>query len=140
MPSFRVVILHSLEHVMKNNPVAWFEIPVFDMARAVKFYQAVFGIEMQPTKMDEYHMAFFPMEMNVYGAGGALIKGEGYAPAKTGTVVYFHANDIDATLARVEASGGSTIFPRKSIGQYGHIAWFEDCEGNAVALHTPPAM
>lgn len=125
---------------MHTNPIAWFEIPVLDMARAKRFYEAVFGVALDPRNFESYEMAFFSMALESYGAGGALCKGEGYAPSKTGTVVYFHTDDIDATLAKVESSGGKTIFPKKSIGQYGWIGWFEDCEGNSVALHTPPAM
>jgi len=26
--------------------------------------------------------------------------------------------------------------PKKDIGEYGHIAWVEDTEGNFVGLHT----
>ena len=125
---------------MGNNPVAWFEIPVVDMPRATKFYEAVFGFKLDPQVFEGYDMAFFPMAMESYGAGGTLCKGEGYTPSQTGTVVYFHTSDIEGTLAKIEKNGGKTIFPKKSIGQYGWIAWFTDCEGNSVALHTPPTM
>lgn len=118
------------------NPVGWFEIPANDLSRARKFYEAVFGYQMTPQKMGDYDMIFFPMEQGAPGAGGTLIKGMGYTPSQSGTVVYFHVKDIPATLQKIENAGGKTIFAKKSIGEYGFIAWFEDCEGNAVALHS----
>lgn len=121
---------------MTKNPVGWFEIAVTDLKRATKFYEAVFGVKLTPEKMDEWDMAFFPMDHNGAGAAGALFQGKGYTPSKTGTIVYFMTGDIPATLAKVEQNGGKTIFPKKSIGQHGFIAWFEDCEGNTVALHS----
>ena len=32
---------------IKHNMVGWFEIPVNDMDRAIKFYESVFEIELQ---------------------------------------------------------------------------------------------
>ena len=118
---------------METNPIGWFEIPVTDMPRAKKFYQAV---ELTSGRVNEYEMEFFPMHQNAMGAAGALITGKGYAPSKTGVIIYFMTKDIPATLAKIEAGGGKTIFPKKPIGPHGFIAWFEDCEGNTVALHS----
>ena len=33
------------------------------------------------------------------------------------------------------AAGGKTLLPLTPIGEHGHIAYFEDSEGNRVALH-----
>lgn len=121
---------------MNTNPVGWFEIPVTDMDRAMKFYQAVFGFELSRCTVNEYDMAFFPMQDNASGATGTLITGHGYAPSRTGTIIYFMAPDIEATLAKVEQNGGKTTIPKKSIGEHGFIGWFEDCEGNTIALHS----
>ena len=44
--------------------------------------------------------------------------------------------DIEGTLAKVNANGGQTLMPKTSIGEYGYIAHFQDCEGNRVALHA----
>ena len=37
-------------------------------------------------------------------------------------------------------AGGKMLILRRSIGQYGFIAQFEDSEGNRVALHEMGAM
>ncbi|MBI2909208.1 MAG: VOC family protein [Chloroflexi bacterium] len=118
------------------NSVVWFEIPVNDMARAQKFYEAVFGLKTTPDEMGPIKMAMLPWAQGAPGAPGALVKGEGYAPCRNGTVVYFTVDEIDAALAKVNQNGGKTLIPRTSIGEHGFFAHFEDTEGNRVALHS----
>jgi uncharacterized protein len=120
----------------KINPVNWFEIPVKDIGRARKFYEKVLGFELSPYDMEPFTMAFFPMTRDAPGAAGTLIKGESYEPSHAGTVVYFSVEDIEETLRRINANGGKTLMPKKSIGEYGFIAHFEDSEGNRLALHS----
>ena len=120
----------------KINPVNWFEIPVKDIGRARKFYETVLGLELSPYDMEPFTMAFFPMTQGAHGAAGSLIKGESYEPSHSGTVVYFSVDDIEEILRRINTNGGKTLFQKKSIGQYGFIAHFEDTEGNRLALHS----
>jgi predicted enzyme related to lactoylglutathione lyase len=70
------------------------------------------------------------------GAAGSLVKGQSYEPSHAGTVVYFSVDDIVETLRRINANGGKMLVPKKSIGEYGFIANFEDTEGNRLALHS----
>ena len=120
----------------ENNPVNWFEIPVNDLERATKFYETVFGIQLDLNQMGPLKMAWFPMFPGAPGAAGTLAQGEGYSPSHAGTTVYFSVEDINATLAVINDNGGKTLTPKNSIGDYGFIARFEDCEGNRVALHA----
>jgi predicted enzyme related to lactoylglutathione lyase len=120
------------------NPVGWFEIPVTDMARAVAFYEHVFGVKLALHDMGPLQMAWFPMQNGEYGATGTLVKNENYKPSHAGTLVYFTAADIDATLQRVTERGGKVLRARTGIGEYGFVGHFEDSEGNRVALHSPP--
>ena len=118
------------------NPVNWFEIPVNDLERAKSFYEAVFNYEMKITEMDKFRMAWFPSSMEGFGASGTLFQGESYVPSHEGTMVYFAVDDIEATLNRVKEHGGKVLNPKMSIGEYGFVGHFEDCEGNRVALHS----
>jgi len=122
--------------VAKINPVNWFEIPVKDIGRARKFYQKVLGLELTPYDMDPFTMAFFPMTQDDSGAKCTLIKGESYEPSRAGTVEYFSVEDIEETLRRINANGGKTLMPKKSIGEYGFKTHFEDIKGNRLALHS----
>jgi predicted enzyme related to lactoylglutathione lyase len=121
---------------LKTNPISWFEIPVRDVGKTRKFYEKVFDTELTLEDMDGFNMAFFPMAENAPGAAGMLIKGETYEPSHAGTIVYFSVEDIEETLRRINANGGKTLLPKKSIGEYGFIAHFEDTEGNRLALHS----
>jgi uncharacterized protein len=121
---------------MQANPVAWFEIPVNDLERARKFYETVFDFPMKTMEMGPRKMAFFPMTDGIYGTGGALVQEESFIPSYQGTMVYFSTGDIDGTLDKVNSSGGKTLLPKTSIGEYGFVGYFEDSEGNRVGLHT----
>jgi len=121
----------------KGNPVNWFEIPVRDMERAVRFYDGVFGYKLKVDDFGGMLMAFLPSgQMDSFGATGALVAGKGYRPSKTGTMIYFSVRDIPGTLKKVTARGGKVLLSKSSIGEWGFIANFLDPEGNRVALHS----
>lgn len=121
---------------MNENPVRWFEIHVQDMARAKAFYQAVLGIEFQKLESPGMEMQAFPMQMNVGGASGSLVKMEGVPSGGNSTLVYFGCEDCGVEAARVAQAGGRIFKEKFSIGQYGFIALAVDTEGNMFGLHS----
>jgi predicted enzyme related to lactoylglutathione lyase len=118
------------------NAVSWFEIPVTDLERARAFYEFVLGIELSVHELGPLRMAWFPMHPGASGASGSLVQAAPYEPSHKGSLVYLSVTDIEAALERVQAKGGQVINPKRSIGQHGFVAHFEDCEGNRVALHS----
>jgi len=120
---------------MKNqtNPVIYFEIPVTNMERAMKFYQSVFQFDFQLETIDNYEMALFPFYDNATGISGALAKGEVYIPTKNGIIMYFHTENIEQTMNLALSHGGQILYPITDNG-IGVVAEFEDCEGNRIAL------
>ena len=120
----------------QRNPVNWFEIPVQDLNRAKAFYEHVLGVSLEVTNMEGSEMAWFPMTPGAAGAGGTLIKSEGYEPSHAGSLVYFGVADIEASLKRANEKGGRTLLPKLNIGEHGFVAHFQDTEGNRVALHS----
>ena len=129
---------------MQQNPVVHFEIYVQDTDRARAFYEAVLGIKLEkmpaPTPEMDMDMWFFPMDketgMHTYGAGGSLVKMEGFASGGSGTVVYFACDDCAEQAARAEAHGGSVYQPKTSIGKHGFFALAKDTEGNMIGFHS----
>ena len=119
------------------SAINWFEIPVSDMERAVKFYNDILDISMEVFEMTPgFPMAMFPYESGST-TGGAIIQGEGYVPSVEGSLVYLNGGeDLTAVINRVEAAGGTIIMPKMSIGENGFIAMFSDSEGNKVGLHS----
>lgn len=122
--------------VTDDNPVTWFEIPAADLERAKAFYEHVLGVELTVQALGPLKMAWFPMRQGTPGATGSLVQSEAYEPSHKGTLVYFGVEDIETALRQVEAKGGKVLGAKKSIGQYGFVAHFEDSEGNRVALHS----
>jgi uncharacterized protein len=125
----------SVEAKQKPNPVVYFEIPVTDMDRAIRFYSAVFDLDFEKQIIDKNEMALFPFTKNGSGISGALAKGDIYKPTKNGALVYFGTDNIDETLKLALQQGGSVLFPKTSNGDLGFVAEFEDSEGNRIALH-----
>jgi uncharacterized protein len=117
------------------NPVVYFEIPVTDIDRAIKFYTLVFHFNFEKEKIDNNEMALFPFVDENTGISGALAKGKVYKPTKDGVIIYFKTESIDKTLKLVTENGGQVLYTKTSNGDLGFVAEFEDSEGNRIALH-----
>ena len=114
---------------------AWFEIPAHDLERAVRFYEQLLTARLTRESMGPMQMAVFPHEKPA--PTGAVVKGEGFVPAATGTVVYLNLDDIRPALARVEQAGGAVLLPRTELpGGMGVFAQIRDSEGNRVGLYS----
>ena len=121
---------------MKPNPVGWFEIYVDDMARAKAFYETVFQTTLEKLHSDAIEMWAFPMQSDLWGAAGSLVKMEGFSAGRNSTLVYFSCDDCAVEQARAEKAGGQLQRGKFSIGQYGFIALVVDPDGNLIGLHS----
>lgn len=120
---------------IKANAVAYFELPVSDMERAVAFYKTLFDFTFEFEIMDGYEMAFFPLDESAHGITGALVKGDVYQPSHKGAILYFYTNDIDTVLEKASILGSAILYPKTSNTDYGFtVAEIEDSEGNRIAL------
>ncbi|HRH51290.1 MAG TPA: VOC family protein [Panacibacter sp.] len=126
-----------------KNAISWFEIPATDLARAQKFYEAIFDISMIPLDTPNIKMRMFPLEDMMTQVGGALVDSGGFhIPSATdGTLIYLNANpDVQHVLDKVEAAGGKVLVPKTQISpEYGYMAVLQDTEGNRIALHSVPS-
>lgn len=121
---------------MAGNAVGWFEIYVQDVERAKAFYESVFQVKLQSLGSDFIEMWAFPSDMTSYGAGGAIVKMEGFPSGGNSTIVYFSCADCAVEAKRAAAAGGKIFKDRFSIGQYGFIALVVDPDGNLIGLHS----
>lgn len=84
------------------------------------------------------------LRISVFSAEEGAVTGalscfpEHYIPAKAGSLVYINGNpDLQKILDRIEPAGGKILMPKSLISEHwGHMALFEDTEGNRVALHS----
>lgn len=118
----------------KNNPAMYFEIPVFNMQRAMKFYEKLFGFDFYLEEIHGNEMAMLPFEVEKSGITGALAKGEIYQPSLQGTLIYLSVENIEETLIRAQSAGAKVLFPKTKAGDHAYVAEIQDSEGNRVGL------
>ncbi len=119
-----------------RNPGVYFEIPVTDMERAVRFYSQTFNFSFEREEFDGNQMAYFPFQEMLPGITGALAKGEIYKPAQVGVLIYFHVENVIDTIRKALALGGKELYPATFHTDLGFaVAEIEDLEGNRIGLH-----
>jgi predicted enzyme related to lactoylglutathione lyase len=114
---------------MSKHPIVHIEFSADDREAAGQFFNSVFGWQIE--QMPEMDYATFTTEG---GPGGGLNPVKDTYPAGTVTV-YIGADDIEATLAKIEAHGGKTVVPKSEIPGVGWFAFFTDPTGNQIALY-----
>lgn len=121
-----------------ENALNWFEISVADIHRAKKFYETIFGIEMQENERMGRKMAYFPSEDMNGKVSGSIVQSDMNKPSADGAKIYLNGNpNLDNALSKVEAAGGKVVMPKMLISEeIGHMAFFIDTEGNNIGLHS----
>ncbi len=120
-----------------NSFISLFEIPATDISRAINFYQAILGINIEKMEMPGMEMGIFPYEEQM--VTGIIIKGEGYTPTANGVTIYLNGgDDLQSILNKVEENGGKIILPKTAhADESGFFALFLDTEGNKLGLNSP---
>lgn len=112
------------------NPVAHFAIHADDCQRAKAFYEQVFGWTFEPWGPPD----FWRIHTTPDGIHGALqqrreaVSGNGMI----GFECTISVEDVAATVAGIEAAGGTVTLPSFEIEGVGTLAMFKDTEGNVV--------
>ena len=107
--------------------ISHFSINADDVARAKRFYEAIFGWKFTPWGPP----GFFLIDTGgvVHGAlqqRNTPIEGTGVRGYECTVSVH----DVDETLNKIVQQGGSVHFPKSTIPTVGDIASFYDTEGN----------
>tara|TARA_R110002050_G_scaffold1348_1_gene9914 strand:- start:1718 stop:2212 length:495 start_codon:yes stop_codon:yes gene_type:complete len=121
---------------MKTH-ISIFEIPATDISRAVNFYQAILGVNIEKMEMPGMEMGIFPYEEQM--VTGVIVKGEGNKPSADGVTIYLNAGDnLQTILNKVEKNGGKILVPKTAhADESGYFALFLDTEGNRLGLNSP---
>ena len=135
---------------MKAKQICWFEIPVFDLDRAIHFYSTVLSVKIEKIKLLNKYYGVFNKDTHL--VGGALVVKENFIPGN-GTVLFFCVIDLSEVFKKVNELNGKIIIPKtlmtqtnsegdrilannlidENIGYYAEIA---DCEGNHIGLYS----
>ena len=113
----------------KHGEYSHIEYPADDLERAKRFYGNVFGWEFRDAEGFENYALYTsgPGELG----GGIGLRGR-EAPQQLRN--YLTVDDIDETLAKVTANGGTIVVPNTDIG-FGWYAAVTDSEGNEIGLY-----
>jgi len=117
------------------NHIVWVDIPVLKLDRAIRFYSAVMGAEVERQDYPGMSIGSFPHKDNE--SAGCLYLSDTVKPSAEGPLVYLNASGrLDEALEAVEPSGGKILQQKESIGPFGFRAIILDTEGNRIALHS----
>ena len=120
------------------NKVVWFEVPFDEAKRAQKFYQDVFGWQINQFPEMDYYAAITTdtdpqtMESKTAGAiNGGLLKRD-----ETGKnpLILIEVPSIDEHIKKIEENGGKIVMSKIPVGDFGLYARVSDTEGNIIAL------
>jgi uncharacterized protein len=119
-----------------RHQIVWFDIPVRDIDRAMRFYAAVLGIELKREQAGPgMAMAMLPHADGF--VGGCLLQNADAKPSESGPLLYLNTNGrLEEAVYAVERHGGKVLSPTHSIAPFGFRAIVLDSEGNRVALHS----
>lgn len=109
--------------------VVHFEFFADDPVRAVSFYQTVFGWEAQ--KWDQPYWLITTGAESEPGINGAIApRSAGFS----GVVNTIAVPNLDESIDRIVAAGGSVVQPRSAIPGIGWLAYCRDTEGNLFGI------
>jgi predicted enzyme related to lactoylglutathione lyase len=115
------------------NDVKHFSINADNVSRAKTFYEQAFGWQFTPWGPPGFFLVRTGTEAEP-GLEGSL---QGRRQIVEGKPIYgfecsLGVDDIDKTVAAVEANGGKIVMPKFAIPTVGTLIYFEDTEGNIV--------
>lgn len=120
---------------MADHSIVHLEIPTKDPEASATFYHDVFGWKIETNPVYKY--VTFLSEGGTRGG----FAGPSEPTYKAGEpLVYLSTDNIDATLATVEAHGGKMLLPKTEIPGVGVWAVFTDPNGNRFGLFTRKAQ
>ena len=119
----------------KKNPIGslvWFEIPADNVARAKKFYKAMFGWKINPFPGAAVH------DYQHIDTGGADASPDGglmkRQQPQQGITNYIYVPSVDQFAAKVQKLGGKICMPKTAEPQMGYFAICQDPENNTFAI------
>jgi uncharacterized protein len=125
------------------NRVVHFEMPAENQDRVTRFYNGVFGWQMQQmgAEMGDYLVAT-TTESDETGPKKAGAINGGFFPKSVGQPpmpsVVIEVEDIQAHMQKVRDAGGEVVGEPMEIPGVGRFVAFVDTEGNRVSMIQPP--
>jgi predicted enzyme related to lactoylglutathione lyase len=118
----------------------WYELMTPDTEAAARFYGFVVGWTAAP--FENAAMPYTIFETNGRGVGGMMeltdeFARSGIPPNWTG---YVAVDNVDETVRKIDAEGGSIMRPAEDIPEVGRFAVVKDPDGAVLCIMTPLPM
>jgi len=122
------------------DKVVHFEIPADNVERASNFYKENFDWKKTPVPQLSYTLLGtvevdqnnMPKECGAIN-GGLMERGFGIK----NPVLTINVDNIDASIEKIQKTGGKIIREKMEVPNIGLIAYFQDTEGNTLGLIQP---
>jgi predicted enzyme related to lactoylglutathione lyase len=111
-----------------------FEIPADDPARAIAFYEAVFGWTFSKWEGPMPYWLITTGAESEPGINGGLMPRQQPDQPVVNTI---GVADVDETVAVVERSGGQVVVPKMAVPTIGWLAYCKDTEGHIFGILQP---
>jgi predicted enzyme related to lactoylglutathione lyase len=119
---------------MKSN-IAWFDVPVTDLDRAIRFYSAVLASPVTVEQTGSVPIGMLPAPDG--RKMGCLVRGNDTEPSVSGVMVWFDVEGrLKESVKAATANGGKILGDIHAIGGFGFRAEVQDSEGNKIALYS----
>ena len=119
-----------------GNPVVHFEISGRDGESLSEFYSSLFGWNISYNTHGVYSVD--PEAEN--GVDGHIFSSTDDMCSDNGVTIYIQVDDLQASLEKVESSGGQILVPPRPIPSgMGSFALFLDPSGNCIGLYQTKA-
>ncbi|NUN11766.1 VOC family protein [Candidatus Micrarchaeota archaeon] len=118
------------------DSVVHFEVPTRDLNRAKKFYEAVFNWQLQDIPEMNYTIARTTevdsnqMPLKSGAINGGMVKDD----PVVGTVIVMDVQNIDDSIEKIKANGGTMLMEKTTVGDMGLYARAKDTEGNIIGV------
>lgn len=116
---------------MSNRPIH-FELGAIEPARAVKFYEDVFGWKGMKWGGPTDYWLMTTGQKGEPGIDGGIMVHMDKAPRTVNTI---GVENVDEFLAKITAAGGKVAMPKFAIPGIGWQAYGIDTEGNLFGIH-----
>lgn len=105
------------------NHICHIEIPVTDLEQAKRFYQQLFGWQIDI--LPDNHYALFP------GGGFRRVN----KVERGGITPYFQVEKLKQYIDKVALIGGRILVKNETAGNRGRCAFIQDPDGNVIGLY-----
>ncbi|MCZ6676123.1 MAG: VOC family protein [Candidatus Poribacteria bacterium] len=111
--------------------IVHFEIPADQPERAIKFYNDVFGWQINKWDGPEDYWLITTGEEDQPGINGGLMKRPDPSASTTNTI---DVPSVDDFVTKITQSGGKVVVPKMTVPGIGYLAYCQDTEGNTFGI------